>query len=231
VIRLVGLVVLALLALAVGGYALVRGLLSWRAERRKRQVMRDAQREAESRDSLRLSRQKARQALAVARAEDLQRQEREARDAARVEAYPRGRPVTINQETLDRLAAMPQAPDDSGEWPAIKAGGLVEVRSDGMVCLASQESVSWLGCASTTRTDGGDFSIREVSLVPPEPAHPLGWTVVALSGARLAAVSPPTNVDDMPPYKVDRYESPACAWSRVFAGDPIWREAVEAVGA
>lgn len=57
-IRVLALVVVSLLALVLGGWVLARAL-SWRAERRRVRAIRDAQREAESRDSLRLSRERA----------------------------------------------------------------------------------------------------------------------------------------------------------------------------
>jgi hypothetical protein len=56
VIRLAGLLVLVVVALALGGLMLARALVSWRAERRRVRAIRDAQRDADARDSVRRQR-------------------------------------------------------------------------------------------------------------------------------------------------------------------------------
>jgi len=60
---LVALVPSALLLVIAGAYGLVRALLGWRQARRQRQEIQAAQREAESRDSLRPRRESAKRAL------------------------------------------------------------------------------------------------------------------------------------------------------------------------
>lgn len=168
-IRLVALALLALLGLVVGGVALARSLLSWRAERRRRKVMQDAQREADCRESAarRFSRERA--MAEVEAAERAQKRADELRREAdiRVASFPppRGRPYYMTPETLGLLRAMPQAPDDDeseecGPPVAIKAGDLVEIRPDGALVPASQDGYGIVGeCVSDPAYDPQSLTV------------------------------------------------------------------------
>ena len=223
-IRGLAIVMVALVASVLGGWALARALVSWRAERRRRGVMLAAQREADLREQAarRESRERAQDALEDA--EKAGPDDFSARlEAAlfRVRQIPPLKPVTASAPGGEVTITLgPQVvPTITCEccglaWRAgVSAPEPVEFRQD----YTYDEANRLRTVTTTTRV--------ETRFPTPEPVreHPLGWTVVGLPGDALCAVSPDRE-------HVDRFDVAACGWTRMPAWASLHREAVAAVG-
>jgi hypothetical protein len=219
VIRLVALSVLALVALVLGGVALARALVSMRAERKRKRAVLDRQREADLRE---------------------QAQRRQAREQAKdALGYP---PVMSNTPGVTLYAAVKA---DLEAFDARRKAEDARDIEDARAALADPENRPALADLRWTWTTGGYVETDNTGaqartwtttiensqpVLVPEPArsHPLGWTVVALPGGVLCAVSVDTVYHSR--HAVDRYDSPSRAWVRLTRGERLWREAVAALG-
>lgn len=151
-IRAIALVVLSILA----PFVVARALLSWRAERRRVRAIRDAQREADSRDSLRLSRERAGLELEAA-----------ARDSARFSQAVESKvtPSGARETTWSTLSGVDLgAKDSEGTLYArvMYTGEVLVQRDDGTWEPAE-------GCPGTFRAFSDEVSPPATKWIEPQP--------------------------------------------------------------